>query len=165
MDKPATRVLIFHAGLAPYRIDLFNELHKRLDIRLVFLDHRMPYHHELDQEALCSRLRCGYDYLAKGIRIAGRDFQMGIRRAIAGFKPDAVVTSEFSYATLATLFCRDFPIRKRFGHVVWTADNLVMLHEMRRLRSALRSVCSRLSDGILVYSQPVKDAFLQSKES
>ena len=31
------RVLIFHPALAPYRVDFFNELGKRMNLRVVFM--------------------------------------------------------------------------------------------------------------------------------
>jgi ABC-type phosphate transport system ATPase subunit len=49
------RVLIIHPALAPYRIDLFNALALRLDLKIVFLNEDVP-NQTYDQTELRRRL-------------------------------------------------------------------------------------------------------------
>jgi len=154
------RTLIFHPALAPYRVDLFNRLHEELDLLVVFFDDVVGYHHDLDQVSLRNSLRCHHKYLKKGFHVAGRNFRTGMGRIIKQFRPDVVVTHEFSYATLMVMLNKLFS-RHRFAHLLWTAESPHLFESRGAIRFALRRFCSKRVDATIVYSEAVKEAFHQ----
>ena len=65
------RVLIFHPGLAPYRVDLFNALSLQCQLKLIFLRENL-LNQQFDQAALGNQLVADYGYLTKGFTIRAR---------------------------------------------------------------------------------------------
>lgn len=153
------KTLIFHPALAPYRIDLFNRLRHEMDLKVVFFSDHVIYQRELDQHSLRELLKCDYDYLLNGIRFFKRDFRIGMGRIIQEFKPDVVVSHEFSYATLSVMFHRKWLARRNFGHVLWTAENIPMLENRGFARRVLRKMCCQGADTLIVYTDEVREAF------
>lgn len=149
------RVLIFHQALAPYRVDLFNALATRLELRIVFLRENVPYQ-SYDQAALRARLRADHRFLGKGFSVLGRDFRFGVAREIAQFEPDVVVTSEFSPLTLAVRCIR---LAKPLRHVVWTADNPSLVEGDHLLRRLARRCLLPAVDGMVVYSEETRACY------
>jgi glycosyltransferase involved in cell wall biosynthesis len=155
------KTLIFHPALAPYRVDLLNYLQDKLDLYVVFFSDQVLYHQELNQKSLRKSLKCRHDYLLRGIRILGRDLRIGMGQIIRAFEPDVVVSHEFSYATLYVMFNRKRLAKRRFGHVLWTAENVHLLGVRGFMRAALRKTCCRSVDSLVVYTHAVKDAFVR----
>lgn len=156
---PRIRTLIFHPALAPYRIDLFNRLRHELDLRVVFFADQVAYHPDLDQDRLVNLLKCDHAYLSDGFHFQGRDFRTGMGRIIWEFEPTVVVSHEFSYATLYIMLYRKLFAKEHFGHVIWTAESVHMLQNRGTVRRALRVLCSRAADSILIYSEAVAKNF------
>lgn len=153
------RTLIFHGAIAPYRIDLFNRLHDRMPLRVVFFNNIVLYHPELDQDYLRASLHCQHEFLLNGLRLAGRTFRIGMGRIIETFIPDVVVTHEFSYATLAVMLNRKLFPKHRFAHVLWSSESPHLLHHRGGVRLGLRRFCSKHVDAMIVYSKAAKEAF------
>jgi glycosyltransferase involved in cell wall biosynthesis len=153
------RILIFHPALATYRADLFNRLHKELDLLVVFFNDVVAYHRDLDQGSLRDSLHCRVKFLVSGFRFAGREFRTGMGRIIEEFQPDAVVTHEFSYATLAIMLNRSFFSKHKYNHLLWTAESPHMLRSRGAIRLSLRRLFSKNTDCMIVYSEAVKEAF------
>jgi glycosyltransferase involved in cell wall biosynthesis len=145
------RVLIVHPALPPYRVDLFNSLAQRYTVRLVFL-RRNLISQRFDQKALRRALAADVGYLTRGFTLRNRTVRYGVGREIAQFRPDVVVTSEFSPATLAAVAHRHL-LGGRFGHLVWTDDNASSVLREIRLRSLLRRWVLPRVDGLLVLSE------------
>ena len=152
-DKP--RVLIFHPALAPYRIDLFNALARRVQLRLIFLNRNVTYQ-SYDQEGLLAGLNADYRYLDQGLSIFGRELRFGIAREIADFQPAAIVTHEFSPTTLQVLAYR---LLKNRPHIVWTADNPNMIRSDIVLRRIARKLVISNVHGLVVYSEETKTVY------
>lgn len=149
------RVLVFHPALAPYRIDLFNALSQRLQMRLVFLHQDVPYQ-SYSQATLKHSLAAEYGFATKGWKLLGREFPSGIYREIESFRPEVVVTHEFSPVTLRVALGG---LLKPIPHVVWTSDNpniVTSEHPLRRV--ARRAALSRI-DGLIVYSEETKELY------
>lgn len=157
MRQPKT--LIFHPALAPYRVDLFNRLGDALDVRVLFLSDHVPYYREFNQQELRNSLKCTHDYLVTGFRVLGREVRTHIGRIIRTFRPEVVISNEFSSTTLSVILHRCWPLNDSIGHVVWTAENCQTLRNRRYVRQALRKMCCQAADGLIVYSQEVKDCF------
>ena len=151
------RTLIFHPALAPYRVDLFNRLNERIDMKVIFLNDHVRYYDSFNQEKLRGSLKCDYDYLLSGFEILGREFRTGLGKIIDRFKPDVVVSHEFSYITLATALYRILGTKHSFGHLLWTVENNSLLEHRNFLRRFLRKICCKAVDGMLVYSDEIKN--------
>jgi glycosyltransferase involved in cell wall biosynthesis len=145
------RILIIHPGLPPYRLNLFNAIALRCQLRLVFL-YKNCLGQMYDQSALEKQLRAEYGHLARGFTILQRRFRFGVEREISRFQPDFVVTQEFSPVTLSvTLFSL---YRKRtFRHIVWTDDNTESIHRDSIIRRLLRRLVLPCVDGLVCLTE------------
>lgn len=153
------RVLIFHPALPPYRVDTFNALAERLQLRLVFLRPNL-LSQRFDQERLRSQLRAEHGYLAGGFTVARRTVRLGVGREIARFRPDVVVTQEFSPTTAMALAHRPFA-RHRYAHVVWTDDNPLSVSRDRWFRRLSRRAVLPTLDGLIVLSDEAVQLYRQ----
>lgn len=139
-----TRLLIIHPALVPYRIDLFNFLFDSYDTELLLLYENAPTQH-FDQEALASRLRKKPNLLAFH-ELGGRRFPCGLARRVDAFRPDCVLTSEFSPATLITAVLKAAPWRQ-FAHLVMTDDDPESIAGDSRGRQLARHIAKSCIDG------------------
>lgn len=136
--------------MAPYRIDLFNLLAQQCDLRVLFLEAVPPYDANLRREELAVALECEWSVLADECGSPLRALPGRLRREIAAFDPEALVTHEFGWASgLSTLT----PLAgRRAGRVLWTTrspDQLARLAASRR--AAVRLLAPR-ADALLAYS-------------
>ena len=152
------RTLVIHPMLAPYRVDLFNAVSERLELEVVFQRKELSYHRALDQGALRAALHCRFGYLEGNRVIMRRDFPAGIPRLLRERTPEVVVTTEFSLPTYITSRCRGYGA-PRFGHIIWSDENLQTLREHNLLRRALRWLCTRRIDAMLMCYDGVAEAF------
>jgi len=147
-DPTKSRLLVFHPALAPYRIDLFNALAKRYQARFVFLNEDVTYQ-AYDQAGLRRALAAEHGFLEPGFDFAGRQFRSGVWREVSAFRPDVVVTHEFSPTTFTVAARR---AQGRFPHVVWTADNPSVIRTESPLRRLARRLVLPRIDGLIVYA-------------
>lgn len=164
VDLKGGKILIFHPALAPYRIDLFNQLRHHFNLLVVFYRDSVAYHKELDNQGLHGRLLCAYEFLLTGPTIRGKEFRIGMGKIIKRFRPDVVVTHEFSYSTLYHVLLRKL-CRLRFAHILWTAESPYQYGRRTGVRKSLRSLLPRLVDGLIVYSEQLKSCFVASGTS
>jgi len=144
------RVLVIHPAMAPYRTDLFNDLAARADLRVLFVRAVPPYDPNLRREDLAKDLLCDWSVLADRSRYPVQTLPFRLRREVAEFRPDVIVTHEFGTAsalsTLTPIVGRDV------GRIVWTSrsrQQFETLSTTRRL--AVRAVAPR-ADALLAYS-------------
>lgn len=158
---PKLRTLLIHEALAPCRIDLFNYLNRHLDLKAIFLRPN-PACQAFDQVALRSRLECDHDYLLRGFEIGGRIFRPGIGRAIAEFKPDVIVTYEYSPTTLSLALLGKRVLRRRWGLTILTADNHRIAGDAGPVRRLARRIALGAADSVIAYTEDAK-AWLVSR--
>src|SRR5262245_21685333 len=151
----APRTLIFHPALAPYRVDLFRALHRRLPLELIFLDRAVSEHAYLDQGGLRAAMGFPVDFLPS-MTIFARAAPVGLAGEIRRRRPDVVVTSEFSLPSIAACLARR---RHRFGHVIWSDESLAMLAQHNAARRALRRLVARRAQALVMCSAAVAEAF------
>ena len=145
-----TRVLVFHPALAPYRIDLFNELAAAHSVRIVFLEGGLNGN-ALDVGAMREQLSADHRYAGRGITVGGRNLGSGYAREIAAFDPEVVVTSEFGAASLAVAWHRR-AVGGRYRHVLWTDDNPESVRADRPHRRLMRSLLLRRISALVTLS-------------
>jgi glycosyltransferase involved in cell wall biosynthesis len=150
----APRVLIFHPALAPYRVDMFNSLARRCDLRLILLSDNVP-NQAFDQARLRAELVVPPRYLLRGFDVAGRTIRLGIGDAIRRFRPDVVVTTEFGQATLAVIARRRLD-GGTYAHVVGTEDNPFSVRRETRLHGLGRRLLQPHVDCVLTYSEEAR---------
>lgn len=155
--KVMPKVLMFHPALPPYRIDMFNALSERLNLRIVFfLENAVEQ--KFDQKQLREKLKAKYVYLLKGFKIFGRVFRLGIRDEIRSFKPDIIITTEFSQSTIL-VWLENHLFGKKIQHVVMTDDNPERIKEDNVIRKLIRRIIITQLDGLIVVSDECAEMF------
>ncbi len=158
MQNKKKRVLLVHGALAPYRVDLLNELGELYDLHLLLLREQVSYHQDLSQRQLIKSLRIPFDVLRGNRSFWSRDIPFGLRRVILNSGADVVVTSEFSLPTAIAWFQRLIGPRS-FGHVLWSEANPWSIRRFNWWRSMLRAFFARQVDSLILYSIPSIGAF------
>jgi len=154
------KTLIFHPALAPYRVDLFNALSDHVDLKIIFLRENL-LNQSFDQESLRRQLKCKYSFLKNGFDFRERSIRFGIKKIIREYSPDVVVSMEYSLITLWIIFLRYLNFgNKKFGLTVWTADNITICNHTNFLRKIARSIVLKYLDSLIVYSEPVKNCYI-----
>ncbi|MGH8021053.1 MAG: glycosyltransferase [Opitutaceae bacterium] len=152
------RTLVIHPVLAPYRVDLFNHLAERLDLDLRFQRGDFNYHRAIDPQALGRELRCPSGVLPGNRVVFDRDVPLGLARFIRERAPEVVVTSEFSGLSLAVGRAQTRS-GARFGHVIWSDENLAMFRGHGWVRRSLRRLCLRRADTLVMCTERIADLF------
>ncbi len=144
------RVLVVHPAMAPYRTDLFNLLARRLSLRVLFLHALPPYDTNLRRDELADSLECDYRVVADGCRRPIWALPVQLPREVAAFRPDAVVTHEFGWASgLSTMT----PLAGRqAARVLWTTRSTDQFDRLTGLRRMAVSVMGPRADAMLAYS-------------
>jgi glycosyltransferase involved in cell wall biosynthesis len=154
------RVKVVHPALAPYRIDLFNQAAKQARLDLVILNEKLYYHSDLNQQALRARLNLSPTYLSEHWSVLSRDVPYGLFHQLISGDQDVVITSEFSLSTIFVIVARLLSSR-RFGHVIWTDENLATLAKHGWLRRFLRGWCAHRVDGLMMCTSEVANVFAE----
>src|SRR4051812_22632098 len=159
MSESRTRLLVFHPALAPYRIDLFNALSECYQLKIVFLSGNVSYQ-AYDQKRLLGELHATYGFLGHGLRVGRREVRFGVSAEVDSFRPDVVVTSEFSSTTMAVVLRR--MLGGRIPHVIWTADNPFVIASENPFRTLARRLILPHVDGLIVYSSDVASYYVRN---
>ena len=151
--------LFIRTSLAPYRVDFYNALHERLDMRMCFY-YPAGSDQAFDRERLEAQCRFRPTYL-KGIRF-GRDsrkYCFGLARLIRRENPDLVIVPEFQLPLYQLLLIRLF-CRKKYRIVSLCDDSIDMIerrNDFTLLHRFLRNRAPKLLDDIIVTSPAVRD--------
>jgi len=111
------KLLIFHTGLAPYRVDFFNKFNDFFDMRICFYRHSLYSNLEekINFNPTYIEQKKGFFFWVKGI------FQQ-----LMSFKPEIVVCSEFNIATLIVVLFKYLTFKKyRILSIVDDSYNMV----------------------------------------
>lgn len=154
MNKP--KALIFYQYLPPWRIDVFNELGKYYNLTIVFTNANSEGFTYNREELLKKLKNIETIFLTKGFTIKGRPFRYGILRLIQKYKPDIIFSHEYSPTSIIIAFFKQFKIF-HYKYYLTTSDNLKMAETSKGLKSKSRSYVLNHADGIIVYSNAVKE--------
>ena len=144
------RVLVVHPAMAPYRIDLFNMVARRCDLRVLFLEAVPPYDSNLRREDLAAALKCNWSVLADEPGVPACSLPRRLRREMASFAPDAGVTHEFGWASVLSTLTPLFGLHA--ARILWTTRSSEQLDGLRpSRRMAIRLLAPRAS-ALLAYS-------------
>ena len=95
-------LLIFHPTIAPYRIDLFNDLCCAFHTRVCLMYKNLKSQH-FDYDQIASKFCFTPEYLKEKWKIGRYTIYSGYWRHLREFHPDIVIVGEFGLGTLAVL--------------------------------------------------------------
>ena len=154
------KVLVLHPALAPYRIDTFNAMAAMSDLELILIKKNVSTQ-AFDQNALLAQLDFTPHYLNKNYKILGKRMAVLSYKDVMGYRPDIVITSEFSPTTaLITLY--KYLSGKRFANVVWTDDNISSTSADRPLRRLGRWLLTPFADGWIFVAGEARELYQNS---
>lgn len=152
------RILFIQPGIGTYRIDFFNELAKRCDLKVVYFyddssGQRFP-------EPMASKLvGCEVEKIGGGFDLRGYyPIRPHLGRVISAFKPDIVVGYEYNTLMLHLVLLH-LSAKNKWKLFLWTSDNIEIAAKCIFLRRVFRWIGVHLSDGILLYSSVVLDYY------
>lgn len=152
------KLLIFHPTIAPYRIDLFNDLSKAFQTRIC-LRYWNLRDQTFDYQKIYTRFQFRPIYLKELFRFRGRSFSRGYWKQLDDYQPDLVLTEEFGLGTIRVLLHRYWK-RKKYKVVTLCDDSYDMIVGKNDFswwhRMARRYIAPRLDD-IIVVNPQVRD--------
>ncbi|MDD4817946.1 MAG: glycosyltransferase family 4 protein [Victivallaceae bacterium] len=155
------RILIVQPGIGNYRIDFFNALGRRAEVKVIYFFDNPGVHEEMFDRDLSPRLvDCATEKICGGFNAGAYPFRPRLWRTINSFKPDVVVAHEFNPVTLQLYLLRKLTGR-RWKLFVWTSDTPEMVEHCRFMRRAARNFFCRAADGVMVYSNETAAAYLK----
>lgn len=143
------RLLCFHPALAPYRIDFFNLLAKKCEMRMVLLQKNLRTQ-TFNQKTLVEKCEFEPEYMLKGFVCKGRVVRLGVLWRILKEKPDVVVGYEASPLMIELCLLKPF-----FKWKLWTSmdDSPSLIEKRSGLRRVIRDWVIRCCDGVIVPSE------------
>lgn len=144
------KLMIVTPALAPYRIDVFNAIAERIQLRVIFLMENLPYE-QLDQASLRRRMKADSRYLLNGFSVMGRTIRLGIGEEISDFRPDVIMTPEFSPMSLA-IWLRKRILCPSYAHLVFVTDNPESVGRDAWIRKLGRRCILPSVDGVVTMS-------------
>ena len=151
--------LFIRTSIAPYRVDFYNALHERLNMRMCFY-HPSGSDQHFDRGRLEAQCRFRPTYL-KGIRF-GRDSRklcFGLARLVRQENPELVIVPEFQFPLYQLLLIRLFRTKK-FRIISLCDDSIDMIerqNDFTGLHRFLRGHVPKLLDDIIVTSPAVRE--------
>ena len=155
------KILCFHPALAPYRLDFFNQLADKAELKILFLQDNL-FSQKFDQAALKRKLKCSCGSLTRGFDIRNRCIRFGVRHAVREMAPDVVLAYEASPVTLALIMFRKLHLIKAD---IWTFmdDSPDQVRSRTGLRRIIRDWVVNNANRILVPSDQAAAAYPYSK--
>lgn len=146
-------ILIFHPALAPYRVDFFNELGKRVNLKVIFMT-RNNENQPFNQTELLKDATYTYGYLDKHYKFMKRNINLGYWKEIDSFKPDIVVCNEFGVSTWS---CYAHKNIKQQCYKIFTLcdDSEDVLNNRVGLRKSLSHFFAKNLDGMICINPKV----------
>ena len=154
------KLLIFHPYLAPYRIDVYNELAMHFELKVLLIgseSERATLGFDLD--AVNEQAKFDYEYYDRGFWLGRHLVSPIYYEVIRNFRPHLVMSHELGLNTLAAIALKPF-----FGYKIYTTidDSPAMAVSYGMERALLRRFVFGHIDGALVVSPAVK-GFLERR--
>lgn len=150
-------VLVLHPALAPYRVDTFNAMAELADFSLLLIKDNVNTQ-TFDQKSLVKQLTFHPRYLSARHKIFGKKTPLISYNEIMSYKPNIVITSEFSPTTMMMILYK-YLSGRRFSTVIWTDDNPSTITNDRRVRKLARHLLTRFSDGWIFASEEARELY------
>lgn len=154
------KLLIFHPYLAPYRIDLYNQLSKCYEVKALLTGSKKEKDTlAFDIEKVNQNANFDYTYQEKGLYIGRHLISTVYIRTIRKFAPDIIFTHELGFNTLLSIFLKNW-----FQFSIYTTidDSLPMITSRGFFKSKLQEFVFKKVDKILVINPDVQK-YLEEK--
>lgn len=148
------KALLFLPYLAPYRVDVLNELASYYNITAIFQFENAP-EQNFNQKFLQKKLKINYEVLNNGFNIGTRQIRFGILKLLKKYQPEVLFSSEYG----PTSILLSFYIRYGWYNsklVATTSDNIYMAKNTKWFRRIPRNFVLNSAEGIMVYNEEVK---------
>lgn len=150
------KALVFYQYLPPWRIDVFNEMGKYYDMIIIFTNAECEGFTYNRQELLNKLQNIQTVFLNSGFKIGSRPIRTGIYGLIRKYKPDVIFSHEYSPTSIIIAFYKHLKLFD-YKYYITTSDNLKMANDAKGLKAKARSYVLNSADGLIVYSQTVKE--------
>ncbi len=154
------KILIFHKGLAPYRIDFFNAINSKFDVNFYFDNKFGDNTYCLKEDFLVKKCDFKPNYLGKGFNLFGRSFRLGIHKIIKSEFPTIVICNEYCPVTISIFFYYMFT--KKFKMYTICDDSLLNAKSRKGLRKYIRNLISKNISGTILASEMVTNWFSEN---
>ncbi len=148
------KAVVFYTYLPPWRIDVFNQMGKLFDLKIVFLN-TTSEGFTYNRNRLSEMLKVPHQFWNKGFQIKGKVFRTGIIKYLRNEKPEVVFSHEYSPTSLLLAIVKKTRLLN-YSIVITTSDNLKMAQEVGRFKKIARKIVLSNSKGVIVYSEQVK---------
>ena len=148
------RLLVFHPTIAPYRIDLFNDLNKAFDTKVCLL-RRGLLSQKFDYESISRQFEFEPEYKSKGLKATIRFYLQNLRKK----QPDVVIVHEFGIGAILALAWR-WITRSRYKVVSMCDDSYDMVvndNDFSRNHKLARRILAPMLDDIILVEPKVCD--------
>lgn len=125
MNKKKKKLLVFHPVIAPYRIDLFNELYKNFDTKICLFQRNL-LNQKFDYKKISDQFIFKPLYLEQLYRLPFIKIRKGIIKTIKAFKPDIILVSEYRIETIIVILFKIL-FRKKIRIVSMVDDSYDMI--------------------------------------
>lgn len=153
------KAVVFYTYLPPWRIDVFNEMGKYYDLTIVFLNAN-AVGFTYDRQLLLDKLNVNSIFIDNGFLVGSKPFRFGIYKLLKRLKPDIVFSHEYSPTSLYISFLLRINLVS-FKYIITTSDNLIIAQSAKGFRAIARSYILKRANGIIVYSETVKQWYKQ----
>lgn len=163
MPMNKKRLLIFHPAIAPYRIDLFNDLAQSFDTRIC-LQMRNLLNQKFDYTKIESLFKFKPIYLNQIATIHGRMVCSGYWKQLRLFKPDIVIVSEFGIDAITAIIYRKLT-HSNFKIISICDDSYNMIVENNDFSSVhrkLRNIITPFLDELILVNPDVTKWYNQN---
>lgn len=153
MNRP--KVLVFYQYLPPWRIDVFNEMGKYYELTIAFTNADCEGFTYNRKELLDKLKNIKTIFLNHGFRVGGRPVRYGIFQLLKSEKPQIVFSHEYSPTSILVGLYKQLGFF-HYKYILTTSDNVQMAAASSGLKAKARSYVLNHSDGLIVYSNAVK---------
>ena len=157
------KLLVFHPGLATYRVDFFNALNETFDTQFYF-SFKYDNSHLFSQESLKKKIRFQPNYVTRGLNFKNKAIRTGIIKIIEKNEPDIVICSEYSQITLLVALYK-YLFRKPFKLYTICDDSLTMAKNRNAFKALIKNALDNMLDGIIFSSHIVGNYYQKSTQS
>lgn len=151
------KLLVFHPALAPYRIDLFNSLHKSFESEFVFFREHL-ISQKFDKDVLHAQLEFKPTYMTKGLELnkKGQMIRFGIFKKILKNKPNIILCSEFSVLTLYIIIISKILLPNTRIYSICD-DSIDVASKSGKFRNIARLIAVKLLNGLILASDAANE--------
>lgn len=160
MKREKKRAIYFYQYLPPWRIDVFNEIGKMYDLTIVFTNADCQGFTYNREESLSKLNGIKTVFLNNGFKIGSRPVRFGIYKLLKKKKPAVVFSHEYSPTSILVALYKQMGLL-HYKYYLTTSDNVKMAEMSAGLKAKSRDYVLNHSDGVIVYSNAVRDWYRQ----